>query len=833
MPRAPRAASGAPERDAPGLKAPTRRADELPLSARQEPEVRGAANPGSWSRRALDTLEDLASALPDTCAAPADALHGELVVAFLQLAACALEDVRAGSDHLTRFERRIERGSPGAFGDVLRALRHALGEWLPAGAASGELCGVELSTTKLRQWLSWSRDLALEAGEAVDGPARELGALHELLLGIRLERLEHRAVCLRKSRTWIAPESILLWGPAVRAKRLQRDSASSKHTVDALRASLAEATTSTAVEAALASLVDKRVPARDKGRWVIQPSSDRRRSGAHYTPWTLCEEVARRALEPLVGSARRRGSRELLALRVCDPSMGAGAFLIAAAEYLSPELAAAWREEGGAPGAPSEAQIMKLARREIAKRVLFGVDKDPIAARLARLTVSLFAFDSLSHADDLADHLACGDALIGQSSTAPGPVSPASPRPTPASALDWPLAFPEVFGRDRPGFDAIVGNPPWVAYVGRAAQPLAAELARYYRATNPAFRRYRTLHGLFVYRAATLVRPGGRLALILPTSVADLEGYSPTRAAHDALCEVDPELPDWGDAAFSGVFQPCMALLSTRRRSPCNEPSVSLWPLENHDLSPSERGLLEQLARLPRLPPEQFGERGFQSTRDDQAYFSRTPSRGQVPLLEGSDVAEFQSQPARLFAAPDAFGQRLRPAADWRKVALWIRQTARFPIAARADGTAFRNSILAAFASAEYPPELLVAYLNSSLARWAHYWRHRDARQGMPQLKIGHLRALPALPRHRPDAIDALARLGAKLSEANRGISDPGRALLDQLVATAFGLSSAQRELVERWARAHPPPIPRRRPSAPAGDLAGPPPGTLEVAASP
>jgi hypothetical protein len=408
----------------------------------------------------------------------------------------------------------------------------------------------------------------------------------------------------------------------------------------------------------------------------------------------------------------------------------------------------------------------------------------------------------------LREHLREGDAVLGGLEPAHAP-----PEPLAARAFDWRAAFPDVFSRERAGFDAVLGNPPWVAYVGRAAQPLAGDVAAYYAATNPAFKRYRTLHGLFVYRSAQLLRAGGRLGLLLPTSVADLDGYGPTRAAHDALCSADAELPDWENDAFDGVFQPCMALLSTRgatRHAPAA--AAAPWPLRNDALGPTEHRLLARLERLPRLPRELFGERGFQTTEDDQAHLART-GRSVAPhtvaLREGADVGEFRALPPQLFAAPAAFGARLRPAADWHAVKLLIRQTARFPLVAFSDGAAFRNSVLAGFESPEFPAALLLGVLNSSLIRWLHFSRQRDARQGMPQLKVGHLRALPAPPGAGASRI-ALERLARRLGDANTGASAAEREQLDRLVGDVYELTETERALVARWAALHPPPTSRR-----------------------
>jgi hypothetical protein len=262
-----------------------------------------------------------------------------------------------------------------------------------------------------------------------------------------------------------------------------------------------------------------------------------------------------------------------------------------------------------------------------------------------------------------------------------------------------------------------------------------------------------------------------------------------------------------------------MALLSTRQASPdparTRAASSGVWPLRNDELGASERNLLERLARLPRLPRESFGERGFQTTEDDQAHLSRAAearSPCTVALREGADIGEFRARAPQLFGDPKRLGARLRPPSDWQEVKLLIRQTARFPMAALSDGVAFRNSILAGFESPGYSAALLLGLLHSNLFRWFHYVRHRDARQGMPQLKVGHLRALPALPVEcdRPRA--ALEALARRIGEANDGIAPALRRELDALVDDAFGLGAAEREAVAAWSEQHPPPVSRRRP---------------------
>jgi hypothetical protein len=405
---------------------------------------------------------------------------------------------------------------------------------------------------------------------------------------------------------------------------------------------------------------------------------------------------------------------------------------------------------------------------------------------------------------DLSSKLRHGDAVIGEPCTEWNPtLSNVFPR-----AFHWPRAFPEVFAPPSPGFDALVGNPPWVAYVGRAAQPLDPRFARYYRDNYSSFRGYRTLHGLFVQRSAQLLKPGGRLGLVIPTSVVDLDGYAATRASLDALCLVDDPLPDFGDGRFPGVFQPCVAVLGSRR-SDVVTGSAAAWNLSRDDLEPGAAALLQRLASLPPLPPELFGERGFQSTGADRAFLrSQTAPRAPftLPLSQGVDVREFVATDATTYAAPKALQGRLRPEADWKSVAIWIRQTARYPIAALAKGTAFRNSILAGFASKRYSAAFLLCYLNSDVIRWFHFMSRRDARQGMPQLKIGHLRRLPAPITATPQA--QLHGLGVKLA-GKRPPTEIERASMNAWACEALGLSLAERAIVGAWASKNP--LPRSR----------------------
>lgn len=663
------------------------------------------------------------------------------------------------------------------------------------GTGRGEALSAlrEHAPALVRAVLSALRERAPAAGfGALE--AESLGAYHEGTLGVALVRTtEMTAVIRPRKRAGDAALEVAVglesFARVARKRRAAHLLALGAELDDALAVKLTRASSADELGALLRRSRSARARLVEPGRVVLLASADRRRSGSHYTPPELARDTVMQALAPLLGASPT--PPQVLALSVCDPALGTGAFVVAACRYLAERLCEAERREHGErretaePCEDGERREHAGALRRVAERCVYGVDSDATAVEVAKASLWLLAADPTLPLGFLDRSLVHGEALLG---------APNASGAVPAGALDWPRSFSHVFTRG--GFDAFVGNPPWVSYVGRAAQPLSPELRSAY-AEYEAFAGYRNLQGLFVERAARLLRPGGRLGFVLPSSMSELSGYAPTRRAHDRFAEPDSLLADLGADAFDGVFQPCMVLCSTRRPAPLAVVDERAWPVERPDLDASARALVAKLAREP-LPSRLFGERGLQSMGDDKRHLARAPDEEHsVPLRAGADIEPFRLRPPSFYADPRWFRGRLRPEAEWRRVRVIVRQTARVPIAALSDGVGFRNSLLAGFDDAEYPAEFLVAYLNSSPIRWLHYVRHRDARQGMPQLKVAHLRAIPAPP--RPSLIAELKSFGERLSSAARTIDANDQAELDTLVADAFELDANERDRVARW----------------------------------
>jgi hypothetical protein len=180
---------------------------------------------------------------------------------------------------------------------------------------------------------------------------------------------------------------------------------------------LRDAATIEALVAALEKRVSPATPTPLRaGDMYLQPTDERRRSGSHYTPRTLTAPIVKTTLKPILDALGDQPKPEqILGLKVCDPAMGSGAFLVEACRHLGEILAATWRHHKATPPIPPDEDMLRHAQRTIAQRCLYGVDKNPFAVDLAKLSLWLTTF-AKQHSFTFLDHaLKAGDSLVGLS----------------------------------------------------------------------------------------------------------------------------------------------------------------------------------------------------------------------------------------------------------------------------------------------------------------------------------------------------------------------------------------------------------------------------------
>ncbi|MEN9938993.1 MAG: hypothetical protein RLZZ387_5572, partial [Chloroflexota bacterium] len=253
----------------------------------------------------------------------------------------------------------------------------------------------------------------------------QIGSVYETMMGFRLEAARGRSLAIRAAKKGGAPttvslDALLETPPAQRAKWLQEQT---ERSIPAgVSKALPAAASIEALHAALRPVVDAAatpdiVP---PGAMVLQPSPERRRSGSHYTPRELTEPIVRTTLEPVLARLRGEGDlpprpAQILDLKVCDPAMGSGAFLVEACRQLGDALIEAWRVHGERPPIPPDEDEVVFARRLVAQRCLYGVDKNPTAVDLAKVSLWLVTL-AKEYPFTFVDHaLRHGDSLVGLS----------------------------------------------------------------------------------------------------------------------------------------------------------------------------------------------------------------------------------------------------------------------------------------------------------------------------------------------------------------------------------------------------------------------------------
>ncbi|MER5514542.1 DNA methyltransferase [Streptomyces sp. NPDC002763] len=159
---------------------------------------------------------------------------------------------------------------------------------------------------------------------------------------------------------------------------------------------------------------------------VPRAGNERKKTGSYYTPSSLVDVLLDSTLDPVIQAAQERGEKkaaeanqsdadaretiaaELLSLTVCDPACGSGHFLVAAARRIAKRVAAV-RDRTPEPTPES----IRHALHEVIARCVYGVDLNPMAVELAKVSLWMEALEPGKALGFLDAHVKLGNGLIG------------------------------------------------------------------------------------------------------------------------------------------------------------------------------------------------------------------------------------------------------------------------------------------------------------------------------------------------------------------------------------------------------------------------------------
>ena len=176
----------------------------------------------------------------------------------------------------------------------------------------------------------------------------QIGSVYETMMGFRLETATGRSLAIKAAKKMGAPTAIdldaLLAEDASKRGKWIQDRADRK-LPPRVASTVKNAASIEELHSALLPVIDAAATPDllPQGAMALHPSEERRRSGSHYTPRSLTEPIVRTTLAPVLGALRGDAGQSLrpeaiLELKVCDPAMGSGAFLVETCRQLGDAL---------------------------------------------------------------------------------------------------------------------------------------------------------------------------------------------------------------------------------------------------------------------------------------------------------------------------------------------------------------------------------------------------------------------------------------------------------------------------------------------------------------
>ncbi|MFQ5490591.1 MAG: Eco57I restriction-modification methylase domain-containing protein, partial [Phycisphaerae bacterium] len=312
------------------------------------------------------------------------------------------------------------------------------------------------------------------------------------------------------------------------------------------------------------------------GRSVkIEPKPEvKKAGGVYYTPTYIVDYIVKHTVGKLLeGKTPKQAAK----LRIVDPACGSGSFLLGAYQCLldfhlewyrnnDPEKHARKKTPPVYQKADDDWRLTASEKKRILLNNIHGVDIDTQAVEVTKLSLLLKVLEGetaetvgqtlrLFHEralPDLANNIKCGNSLIGPDFYENQQLNLLDEEERyRINAFDWHAEFAEVFNRSNPGFDAVIGNPPYIR--SQTLHPTQRDyFRRVFRTATATF----DIYVLFVEHALALTNSMGRVSYILPNKFFTTDYGQGLRRVlgEESLAEVIVDFEDGQIFVGSGTY---------------------------------------------------------------------------------------------------------------------------------------------------------------------------------------------------------------------------------------------------------------------------------------
>jgi len=582
----------------------------------------------------------------------------------------------------------------------------------------------------------------------------------------------------------------------------------------------------------------------------------RKAGGVYYTPQYIVKYIVRHTLGKLLEHCAT--PEDVARLKILDPACGSGSFLLGAYQalidwhihYYSDKQGLSAKDRSAAYH-DSDGRVRLTARlkRQILLNNLYGVDIDAQAVEVTRFSLSLKALEDTRPEElteerslfqqtvlpDLSANIQCGNSLIGpdyfsgQMFADPGELKRVNP-------FNWTEQFAAVMARG--GFDAVIGNPPWVSLSGRFGAEIWSPAETDYMSDRFRGNTYMpNLYEYFVAQGLALTRASGYFSMIVPDRLGFNRQYIGLRErilAEGRLLSLVHKVPFPGVTADTLIFvvrktqaerdhfidvseygKPSVPQL---QGDYVQDPAHQFIYFENANVMTLVRSL-PCLSKLTPLGDLCHSTSGF-GGRSELVQETRT-HENQIRTLKGDSIGRYEMRKVYWFdfRPENITGRTTDTAKLGASPKVLLRKTGDRIIATYDQSGVFPEQSLYFLYGYQTPtsPKFLLGILNSSLLTCYYRARSLTNRRSIAQVKKVDLDALPipvldfSLPQDRArhermvvlvDSMLALhehkaaAKTQAEQELYQRQIEDTDRQI-DALVYKLYGLTEDEIKIVE------------------------------------
>jgi type I restriction-modification system DNA methylase subunit len=567
----------------------------------------------------------------------------------------------------------------------------------------------------------------------------------------------------------------------------------------------------------------------------------RKAGGVYYTPKYVVDYIVENTVGKLI---KGKTPNQVAKIKICDPACGSGSFLIGAYQFLldwhlkyytdNPQ-----KKKKDSPLTP-DGNLTTAEKKRILLNNIFGVDIDTQAVEVTKLNLLLKALEGETQASiskqltffnervlpNLGDNIKCGNSLIGsdfyddQLDLFPEQIKK-------INAFGWKEGFPEIFKYG--GFDAVIGNPPYV--LGR--ETFEDRVKEYFASKYMSYGGKFDLYIYFTEKALSLLSNKGRFGFIIPNTILVNENAMKLRKG---ILEISLETIRLFDyRVFQHAQVETIILIASNINHSKNhritiESGKTYKLLQEQFKSNSDyrfnvlfdeqtskiiNKIKSNSSRLGDISDICIGiQLGGSGTKKENFIGPQKMDNTWEKVLDGKDINTYSLNWGNVYVHYGDWLHRKRNEKYFLNPKILIRQIGQTPIATYDDNNYYAlNTLYCLICESDISLKFFLAIMNCKLGKWFWLKHNSDFKTIFPKIKKSQLEAIPIVNVSRTGKsyntiikqVDNLLKLNEQLptirletqrQQIQRTISHTEKKI-DELVYELYGLRKEEIEIVE------------------------------------